>query len=186
MIVPPAQVRSLIEAATSGQVTPDVTMSAQIATVMGTGGELQHTELIKKRDWLKDPKFYYLAQLDVRKDVSQEHKDTEPTDVRTALTSAQMLNQAADIVEDALLMKLAHSMPMAPEVIDSTRPVTAYGVDFLVSMEIRNWIEGTLSSNAAFFDILNSGSIEKLAAKIAENSGLVLEKVRLQKLENGA
>ena len=177
MVVPPAQVLSIIKSAISGHVTSGIPMPPQFATVMGTGGELQQTKLIKTRDWFNDPKFFYLAQLDVQRNISRSETGGAP-DVKTALASATSLAQAAEIVEDALAMKLAHSMSMAPEDLDSSKPVSAYGVDSLVSMEIRNWIGGALKSNTALFDVLDSGPIEDLAAKIAENSILIPESLR--------
>lgn len=176
MAIHPPEVKSIIRSAISGYAVGAVPMPPQVATTMGTGGELQHTKLIKTRDWFNDPKFAYLARLDVRKDLAE--RQGGGGDVKTALEGAPSLAHAADVVEGALAAKLAHSMSMATEDIDSSKPVSAYGVDSLVSMEIRNWVSSVLKSNTGVFDILNSGPITQLAAKIAENSILVPEAVR--------
>ena len=178
MSIHPPQVRAIIESAISGYAAGDVPMPAQIATTMGTGGELQHMKLIKTRDYYKDPKFAYLAQLDVRKDL--EEQKIGGTDLKSALETSASLAHATDVVEGALATKLAHSMSMAPDDIDTSKPVSAYGVDSLVSMEVRNWVHTVLRSTTGVYDILNSGPIVQLAAKIAENSALVPEAVRLQ------
>ncbi|KAJ8108463.1 hypothetical protein ONZ43_g6417 [Nemania bipapillata] len=54
----------------------------------------------------------------------------------------------------------------------------AYGVDSLISLEIRTWVFTVLKSDLGTFDILRAGPMTQLAAKIAENSMLIPEEVR--------
>lgn len=170
-------VYSLIESSMTGYSYKDAPMPAQMATCMGSGGELQGTKIIKTRYFYNDPKYAYIRKLDVGDNVGGEGQDASSS-IKSALAAATSLAQAIDIVEAALAAKLAASMSMSVEDIDTSKPVSVYGVDSLVSMEIRNWVFGVLKSNIGMFDILRAGPMTQLAAKIAENSTLVKEEIR--------
>ena len=161
-----------------GFIVGAVPTPAQVATTVGTGGELRLTKLIKTRDWFNDPNFHFLAKLDVRHDIIAAQSGGN-ADIKAALEQAPSIAHAADVVESALASKLALSMSMSAEDIDSSKPVSSYGVDSLVSMEIRNWVESTSKSNTGVFEILSSGPIATLATKIAENSLLVREEAKV-------
>ncbi|KAJ8122817.1 hypothetical protein ONZ43_g1083 [Nemania bipapillata] len=60
------EVFSLVESAITGFSHKAIPMPAQIATCLGTGGELQHTKLIKTRYYYADAKYAFLRLLDVR------------------------------------------------------------------------------------------------------------------------
>lgn len=170
-------VYSLIESSMTGYSYRESPMPSQMATCMGSGGELQGTKIIKTRYFYNDPKYAYIRKLDVGDNVGGEG-NTQAGDLKNALGACTSLAQATDIVEAALAGKLALSMSMSVEDIDTSKPVSVYGVDSLVSMEIRNWVFGVLKSNIGMFDILRAGPMTQLAAKIAENSTLVKEEIR--------
>ncbi|KAI1109794.1 hypothetical protein F5Y14DRAFT_431116 [Nemania sp. NC0429] len=172
------EVFSLVESAITGFSHHNIPMPAQIATCLGTGGELQRTKLMKTRYYYADPKYAFLRLLDVHELVAKDSSENVVTELKNALTAATSLAQATDVVESALGAKLATSMSISAEDIDTTKPVSAYGVDSLISLEIRTWIFTVLKSNIGSFDILRAGPMTQLAAKIAENSMLVREEVR--------
>lgn len=177
------EVFSLVESAITGCSYRNIPMPAQIATCLGTGGELQRTKLMKTRYYYADPKYAFLRQLDVRELVAKDSSQNAVADLKSALTAATSLAQATDIIESALGAKLATSMSMSAEDIDTTKPVSAYGVDSLISLEIRTWIFTVLKSNIGSFDILRAGPMTELAAKVAENSTLIQEEVRKRAIE---
>ncbi|KAL9112623.1 MAG: hypothetical protein Q9227_003194 [Pyrenula ochraceoflavens] len=177
MSVSPPEVYSLVKDGISGYSHSDVLMPPQIATCLGTGGEFQHTKLIKTRNWYTDPKYAYLRVLDIREGLLGGGRSAGD-ELKTSLQSATTISQAADIIEGALAVKLAKSMSMSTEDIDTSKPVSVYGVDSLVSMEIRNWVFTVLRSNVGMFDILRAGPMTGLALKIAENSMLVPDEVK--------
>ncbi|KAI0451648.1 putative polyketide synthase [Xylaria acuta] len=172
------EVFSLVESAITGYSYDDAPMPAQVATCLGTGGELQHTKLIKTRYYFADPKYAFIRQLDVRELTAQDSSQNAVAELKSALTAATSLAQATDIIESALGAKLAMSMSMSAEDIDTSKPVSFYGVDSLISLEIRTWVSTVLKSDLGTFDILRAGPMTQLAAKIAENSMLIEEEVR--------
>ncbi|KAI1124687.1 putative polyketide synthase [Nemania abortiva] len=172
------EVFSLVESAITGYSYKGAPIPAQIGTCLGTGGELQHTKLIKTRYWYADIKYAFLRLLDVREVDTQDNSRDAIAKLRSALASVTSLEQAADVIEGALAEKLAMSMSMAVEDIDTSKPVSAYGVDSLISLEIRTWVYTVIKSDLGSFDILHAGPMTQLAARIAENSMLIPEEVR--------
>ena len=177
MSIRPAHVFSLVESAISGYAYGDTKMPPQLPTTMGTGGELQHTKFIKTRYYYADPRFKYIRQLDVRDDLGGSGQN-ETVALTNDLKKASTLAEAGERIEGALAVKLASSMSMKVEDVDTSKPVSVYGVDSLVSMEIGNWIHAVLRSTVGVFDILRAVPMSQLALKIAENCTLVQESVR--------
>ncbi|TGJ82080.1 hypothetical protein E0Z10_g6692 [Xylaria hypoxylon] len=172
------EVFSLVESAIFGYSYSDSPLPAQIATCLGTGGELQHTKLIKTRYYFADTKYKFIRQLDVRELATQNSGQNAVAELKNALIAATSLAEATDVIESALAAKLAMSMSMSAEDIDTSKPVSAYGVDSLISLEIRTWVSTVLKSDLGTFDILRAGPMSQLAAKIAENSMLIEDEVR--------
>jgi NAD(P)-dependent dehydrogenase (short-subunit alcohol dehydrogenase family) len=177
MSIQPAHVFSLVESAISGYAYGDRKMPPQLPTTMGTGGELQHTKFIKTRYYYSDPRFAYVRRLDVRDELGRSVQ-SETTTLMNDLRKVSSLMEAVERIEGALAMKLATSMSMKVEDVDTSKPVSSYGVDSLVSMEIGNWIHAVLRSNVGVFDILRAAPMSQLALKIAENCALVPESIR--------
>lgn len=175
----PPEVWSLVESAITGYSYGNDPMPIQVATCTGSGGQGQQMKMQQTSIHFGDPKYSFLRQLDVRGE-NTGGAMSEANELRTKLAAVPTLPAAADIIEGALAAKLAKAMSMAPEDIDTSKPVSAFGVDSLIAMEIRNWVFGVLRSKVGIFDILRSGPILQLAAKIAENSLLINDEVKAE------
>ena len=176
----PPEVWSMIESAITGYQYKDIPMPPQMITCAGSGGQAQKMKHIETWMHYNDPKYAYMRQLDVRGvdgAIAGTARDSIKT-LKKSLTEATTLGQAADLVEDAIAAKLSRVMFMAAEDIDTTKPVSVYGVDSLIVTEIRNWIFDVLRSAVGMADLLNAPSIASLAVKTAEGSLLVKEEVR--------
>jgi NAD(P)-dependent dehydrogenase (short-subunit alcohol dehydrogenase family) len=167
MSIQPAHVFSLVESAISGYAYGDREMPPQLPMTMGSGRELQHTKLIKTRYHYADPRFAYLRRLDVREELWGSGQ-SETVILTNDLKKASSLLKACERVEVALATKLATSMSTKVGDVDTSKPVSVYGVDSLGSIEVGNWIRAVLRSTVGVFNILGAASILQLALKIAE------------------
>ena len=70
-------------------------------------------------------------------------------------------------MEHRIKSKMAELLGMRTNDIDAKRPMTAYGVDSLVAMEIANWSSDPNSLDLAIsqFDILDGMTIATLLSK---------------------
>ncbi|WP_041598640.1 hybrid non-ribosomal peptide synthetase/type I polyketide synthase [Hahella chejuensis] len=97
--------------------------------------------------------------------------------------SPDWLDQPLEQRQAALLRWLtaqaAAVLRLNPDNIDPAAPLTQYGLDSLMAVELRNRIEKNLSASVSIVDILKSNGLGELAASVAE-------KLTAQNAENGA
>ncbi|KAL7951497.1 short chain dehydrogenase domain-containing protein [Trichoderma barbatum] len=89
------------------------------------------------------------------------------------LTSAQTMQEAASAIAEAIASKLADIFRMDVSEIDTGLPLSQYGVDSLVAVELRNWLRDTVKAKASIFDNLQGSSLNRLGALVASRGELV-------------
>ncbi|KAI1756773.1 type I polyketide synthase [Xylaria castorea] len=83
------------------------------------------------------------------------------------------LEQATALLVDAIAAKLADIFNIPLDDIDPDLPLSRYGVDSLVAVEIRNWLGSGAKSKVSVFEILQSASLADFGALVASKSELV-------------
>ncbi|KAF5531595.1 polyketide synthase [Fusarium napiforme] len=76
------------------------------------------------------------------------------------------------VVIRAIGAKLARAMSISPDDVEPSKPLSSYGVDSLMAVELRNWINKEFSSTVAVFDIIGSISIAGVAKVVVTRSSL--------------
>lgn len=76
----------------------------------------------------------------------------------------------AKAIVSAMVAKLSDIFSIAAEEIDIGLPLSHYGVDSLVAVELRNWLNGAAKAKVSVFDILQTPSLNEFAALAAEKS----------------
>ncbi|KAF5654405.1 polyketide synthase [Fusarium sp. NRRL 25303] len=76
------------------------------------------------------------------------------------------------VVIRAIAVKLARAMSISLEDVEPSKPLSSYGVDSLMAVELRNWINKEFSSTVAVFDIIGSISIAGVAEVIEKRSSI--------------
>ncbi|KAK3343522.1 fatty acid synthase S-acetyltransferase [Lasiosphaeria hispida] len=74
------------------------------------------------------------------------------------------------IVVQALAGKLARAMAIAPEDVEFGKPLSSYGVDSLMAVELRNWIGKDFGANVAVFDIMGNVPIARIGELVVARS----------------
>jgi hypothetical protein len=93
--------------------------------------------------------------------------------LREKLRDNKNLEEASAVIYGALSGKIAAHLSVPIESIDASRPITEYGIDSHMAVELRNWISKTMESTVPILDILASSTLLDLAGKIASKSRLV-------------
>ena len=88
------------------------------------------------------------------------------TQIADAATSAAR----QELADQALVQKLARTLNVPAEDIDSSKPIHAFGVDSLVALEIRYWFMKELKADLAVLEIMGSPSLSVLAGIAAEKT----------------
>jgi hypothetical protein len=126
--------------------------------------------------WARDKRFSSI--LPVRPVGTARQSATDGSiSIRSKANLAQSLQEqreasgAIKLILDALVGKIASMFGIEAAVINPTSPVSRYGVDSLVAVELRNWIVTTAGSEAtSIFDVLQSSSLNTLAERVAQKS----------------
>ena len=94
-------------------------------------------------------------------------------DAQKSGSLSSILRNTSDISERttaltaAFLDKLSAVLGTAKELISPSNPLSTYGLDSIVAVELRKWFSNTVQVDLALFDILSTKSIESLVAKAA-------------------
>lgn len=126
--------------------------------------------------WRTLPNFSHLPKFSARPVIAANNTATQSTasHIQTALS----LSDAVAVVLDATMTKLSHSLIMDLAELDPSRPTSAYGVESLISVEVRNWFMKEIKADVAVFEILQASSIQSLVDTVADKSGLVASSVK--------
>lgn len=156
----------------------NVPTPSEVIVGVSTGGQLERNGITEPL-WLHDNRFAYMRKVDVAPPLPSSSTDsTSAVSIKAALSSCTSLAEARGTVVSALCSKLAKSLMMPVEDIDTSRPVNAYGVDSLVAVDVRNWIFREMRASVSIFEIMSAMPIVGLGEVVARKSGLVPEGVR--------
>jgi acyl carrier protein len=89
------------------------------------------------------------------------------------LRACKTKEEAIPIVFDAVSGKIAAQLDISVDRVDPSSPLSEFGADSHVAVELRNWISKTLDSAMSILEILASDSVLHLAGQIAGRSQLV-------------
>ncbi|KAK4238694.1 hypothetical protein C8A03DRAFT_14873 [Achaetomium macrosporum] len=86
------------------------------------------------------------------------------------MASAPSAGEATEVVQRAVVSKLANMFVLPEADIDPAQPLSRYGVDSLVAVELRNWLVPRARIEISIFDLLGSSSIAEVAGKVIARS----------------
>ncbi|KOS22233.1 Lovastatin nonaketide synthase [Escovopsis weberi] len=79
--------------------------------------------------------------------------------------------ERAAVVVGALARRLARALSISPGDVDAMRPLSDYGVDSLMAVELRNWIKRDFEAAVAVFDIMGGNiSIGAVGALVVDRA----------------
>ncbi|KAB8238375.1 uncharacterized protein BDW43DRAFT_306237 [Aspergillus alliaceus] len=118
--------------------------------------------------WYKKPLFKQLAAV-----FDEEERPTasssEKQDLVPLLRAAKDIKARSELVMNTFKETLSRITGVTLENIVPDKSLVSYGLDSLVAMEIRNWFAKTLQVNVAVFEILGSGTIAALIARVVKD-----------------
>ncbi|KAF1829172.1 reducing type I polyketide synthase [Decorospora gaudefroyi] len=126
---------------------------------------------VRKQSWGKELRFAALADDGAsRGDASAVKTGSSTrcgTGLKDRLRNASTVEEGSNMVEKAVIEKLADMFVIPEQDIDATKPLAQYGVDSLVAVELRNWLVPMTQCEMSIFDLLGASSLKGLATSIA-------------------
>ncbi|KAK8079180.1 hypothetical protein PG994_002987 [Apiospora phragmitis] len=93
--------------------------------------------------------------------------------VKAFTAAAKDVGAAAGLLVQALSAKLSDIFNIPLTDIDPDLPLSRYGVDSLVGVELRNWLSSTVKAKVSVFEILQSASLNEFALLVTGKSELL-------------
>ncbi|KAL8652640.1 MAG: hypothetical protein Q9210_002566 [Variospora velana] len=159
-------------------------LKCQVVTGLHTPAALEAKGLAES-PWLQRPFFNHLRQIGVdemllhdgtgRADdgdgTSHVGSSSSSVDFIAGLQAAKTMDEACDLVCDALATKLSTSLGVRREDLDVWKPAFAHGADSLSAIGISHWLEREVGSQVSVFEILDRMSVVELSRVAARKSG---------------
>ncbi|KAI9045941.1 type I polyketide synthase [Aspergillus affinis] len=144
---------------------------------------IKSTPVAELPHWVKDARFSNLTHLSrLMETAASNSAAAKQTAIEvspaTAVRSARALDVAESLVVDAVIKKLSSILMRPAEELDPSVPISVYGLDSLVAIEVRNWITRELEASLQILEILASDSLPVLARLILKKSGILSVKVK--------
>ena len=171
------ELHAMIQASITHESIRHEAVPVQLITGLGTGG-MANLAGFQIPWWFNDSKFAHLKAVDTHQVQLETEEDT--VQVQALLAQATSMDAAAEIVGVALIKKIAKSLMVDIEDIESTKPVSRYGVDSLLAVEIRSWIFTEVQADISVFQLLSNVPISTLVRQIVAKSKCVSEAVRAE------
>lgn len=145
----------------------------QIVLGVGTGGLIRQN---KPADpyWTRTALFSRLNQVDMPpgSDVDVAGGGLVEDSVKHLLTKVSSAEEAQEVIKQGLMHVLAQSMNMKLDNVDDGKSPSAYGVDSLVAVGVRNWVFRECGVNVSVFEVLGDTSIAELSETIVHKGKL--------------
>lgn len=125
-----------------------------------------------------DPLFSNFRRLAQRVPGNDGKQHGDPLSLRAMLGTVKNMAEATDTVCTALSKQISILGMVPVETIVVGRPMSEYGIDSLVAVEMRNWIFRETDFTIAILELMANQPIHKLATRIAQGTHLVSAKVR--------
>ena len=117
-----------------------------------------------------DAKFSYLRT--INKDFAAA--GVGPSSIESSIKKAFSLTEVQHIISSSIIAQISKVLVVPIVDIDPARPISAYGVDSLAAVELRNWFAKSLDAAVGVIEILSGKSIDALAQEVIERSKLVI------------
>ncbi|KAI1459907.1 hypothetical protein F4805DRAFT_35615 [Annulohypoxylon moriforme] len=91
-------------------------------------------------------------------------------DIAATFKAATDTSERIQIVIKALTQKLARSMAISPDDVELNKPLSSYGVDSLMAVELRNWIGRDFQAGVAVFDIMGNVPVSAIGDLVVARS----------------
>ena len=132
--------------------------------------------------WAQDPKVSHLVRSSILAEAESTNAQQTDAEVSPGSAIRHVSNRAVAeaLLVHAVVHKLASTLMRPVDEIDPSLSISAYGLDSLVAIEVRNWITRELEASLQILEILTSDSVHALARIILKKTSLIPSRVRAE------
>lgn len=118
---------------------------------------------------LQRPLFARFSQLPGRSGGSSDGT-AGGVDAARLFRQAESVAERAQVVVEALSKRLARTLSIKLEDVDTHQALHAYGVDSLIAVELRSWLGKEFAADVPVFEIVSGKTIEAVGELVAKTS----------------
>jgi NADPH:quinone reductase-like Zn-dependent oxidoreductase len=126
--------------------------------------------------WSRDPIFSHMDFVRphiLKSKKGEKDESTLKRPLEESLKMATSPEEAESHLSEGLLQKLARALMMKVEDLDPKKAMSAYGVDSLVAVDLRNWLARSAGVDMPVFEILRPVSLATLVQQAVMKSSFV-------------
>ncbi|KAF2162689.1 hypothetical protein M409DRAFT_68977 [Zasmidium cellare ATCC 36951] len=116
--------------------------------------------------WMNDNRFAGLRKLTG----ASSSASSSTISLKDELSRCTDIAVAIDTISNAMAERLARLMMIPVADVDTNKPLSAYGVDSLVAVEVRNWIKKEMGVEVSVFDVMGNVPMRVFAGDFAGRS----------------
>ncbi|KAF1974305.1 polyketide synthase PksD [Bimuria novae-zelandiae CBS 107.79] len=120
---------------------------------------------------LQRPLFARFSQIPGRSDSSSDGT-AGGVDAGRLFRQAESTAERAQVVVEALSKRLARTLSIKYEDVDTHQALHAYGVDSLIAVELRTWLGKEFAADVPVFEIVSGKTIEAVGELVAKTSAI--------------
>ncbi|KAI1823452.1 hypothetical protein F4861DRAFT_549734 [Xylaria intraflava] len=154
---------------------PTSPWETQLIGAMTTPAFVRRGGIIQDYSWMRTPVFRHLYQME-RDTRSGDAKIAQADSAGSQLRAADTIEDAATIITTLLARRLARSLAIPAENINTGKPPHTFGVDSLVAVELLHWFSTEIRTDMPVVQILGNKSIAELGLLAAETSDYLLDR----------
>ena len=94
--------------------------------------------------------------------------------IESSIKNASSITEMQHIISSAIVTQISKVLVVPIEDINPAWPISAYGVDSLAAVELRNWFAKSLDAAIGVMEILNGKIIDALAQEVIQRTKLVI------------
>ncbi|KAL6719039.1 hypothetical protein ACLMJK_003274 [Lecanora helva] len=166
------ELHALLKRVITGDIKGDI--APQVLTGFATGGSALAAGISPPFYLNDDARFSIMAGTGIKASQigSANASQGAAMSTQALLSKAGSLQEAAQVVTDALKARVAKMLQTPESEIDAGRFLHSYGVDSLTAIEIVNWALRELKATVSVIDVMASVPITTTARKIVSSSTL--------------
>lgn len=120
-------------------------------------------------EFLQRPLFAHFSQLPGRSGSSSDGT-AGGEDPARLFRQAESATERAQVVVEALSKRLARTLSIKLEDVDTHQALHVYGVDSLIAVELRSWLGKNFAADVPVFEIVSGKTIEAVGELVAKAS----------------
>ncbi|KAK0387803.1 hypothetical protein NLU13_4048 [Sarocladium strictum] len=160
----------VISHAITGETVAGEVMPPQVILGLGTGAIIRQSQPADPY-WTRTALYSYLNLVDVHPSENSSRGTQASLSLRALLNHSPSRAVAGEIIAKGIREVLAKAMTMLPEEIDMDKPPNAYGMDSLVAIGLRNWIQASCGVETSLFEVLGDQSVLEMGRMVARRGG---------------